>query len=234
MLYQPIQHPYVTKDKTLHLSTTRRSFRAESTSEFVHHLLMGNVEKARSTYQTIKPTYPLYITRDLNIAKRWLRERRQDIERSGLLMSSRAGRLRAIGLELRKESTYDKVVNWFLGDRQDIESSDFLEVALGEFFVQGLELDWTAVVWDADLRYKDKADDCWSIHNLRGGKWNNTRDIKERDYQLNGYRVILTRARIGMIIVVPEGNVDDPTRDPLYYDCTYEYLKGLGIEEIYE
>jgi len=217
----------VTKKSALHLSVSKRSFRAENISNFIHCLLAGDAEKAKELYASIREYYPLYITRDLNVAKQWLREQRKALQRSGLLMSSQAGRLRALGLEIKKVTTYDKVADWFLGDSSNVESSDFLEVALGEFFVQGLELDWTAVIWDADFRYNGSG---WDIYNFSGGNWHKTVNERTRNYQLNGYRVLLTRARLGMVIVVPEGSNEDPTRDPKYYDSTYDYLKNIGIE----
>lgn len=219
----------VTRSSCLHLSVSKRSFRAENISSFVHHLLNGDVSKAKELYESIKHYYPLYLTRDLNVAKQWLRKQRKALQRSGLLISSQAGRLRALGLEIKKVTTYDKVSDWFLGDSTNVESSDFLEVALGEFFVQGLELDWTAVIWDADFRYNGAG---WDIYNFSGGGWHKTMNERNRNYQLNGYRVLLTRARLGMVIVVPVGNTGDATRNPEYYDCTYEYLYQIGLQSI--
>ena len=211
------------------MSVSKRSFRAENISSFVHHLLNGDVSKAKELYESIKHYYPLYLTRDLNVAKQWLRKQRKALQRSGLLMSSQAGRLRAVGLEIKKVTTYDKVSDWFLGDSTNVESSDFLEVALGEFFVQGLELDWTAVIWDADFRYNGSG---WDIYNFSGGGWHKTANERNRNYQLNGYRVLLTRARLGMVIVVPEGSIEDATRMPDYYDRTYKYLKDIGLDKL--
>ena len=222
----------ITRNTSLHLSVSKRSFRAENISSFVHNVLAGNVEKAKELYGCIKESYPLYITRDINAAKQWLRKQRKALQRSGLLMSSQAGRLRALGLEIKKVTNYDNVSDWFLGDSTNVESSDFLEVALGEFFVQGLELDWTAVIWDADFQYKNGT---WDYYSYRGSKWCHRKDERERMYQLNGYRVLLTRARLGMVIVVPEGNNLDKTRLKEFYDRTFNYLHNdIGISLLEE
>ena len=113
-------------------------------------------------------------------------------------------------------------------------SSDFLEIALNEFFVQGLELDFAAVMWDADLRYNEQNNE-WNYYDFNDRFWSAV-DKKEqelkRSYMKNAYRVLLTRARIGMVIFVPEGSLLDKTRAPEFYDSTYNYLKSIGIEEI--
>ena len=222
--------PNVTTNRSLHLSASRRSFRAEKLSEFIAKILTRDKENAQKLYKEIRTNYPLYLTRDLEKAKIKIRQMRKANQRGGLLISSQAARLRSLGLDIKKVTTYDKVASWFLGGRENVESSDFMEVALGEFFVQGLELDWTAVIWDADFRYKD---DSWGIYHFNGkDKWNNVNNVADRAYQLNGYRVILTRARLGMVIVVPKGDPDDPTRRPEFYDPTYLYLKEIGIMEL--
>jgi hypothetical protein len=149
-------------------------------------------------------------------------------------MSSKAFRLRPFGYEIKKVGEYKKVATWFLGDVNNTESSDFLEVALSEFFVQGLELDWTIVVWDADFRAKYSSAGGFQGWDFYGGfdgfKWENNNT--QQDYQLNAYRVLLTRARRGMIIVVPEGSIEDITRAPEFYNSTYDYLQSIGIEVI--
>ena len=105
-----------------------------------------------------------------------------------------------------------------------------MEDAASEFDVQGLELDWTCLVWDADFRYNKGT---WDFYEFSGGsRWNKIKKEERQAYQLNAYRVLLTRARQGMIICVPEGNPEDHTRQPEFYDSTYKYLKQLGFEEI--
>jgi DUF2075 family protein len=120
-------------------------------------------------------------------------------------------------------------VKWFLNDRDDIHSSYFLEDAATEYKVQGLELDWSCVVWDGDLRYTSNG---WQTFSFVGNKWQNINKIERQKYLINAYRVLLTRARQGMIIVIPEGNDEDQTRKREYYDGTYNYLKNIGIKVI--
>ena len=159
-----------------------------------------------------------------------------EITRMGMLMSSEAARMRPFGYEIKKVSQYlDKTPSWFLDSPDDVCSSDFLEVALNEFFVQGLEIDYAAVMWDADFRYNPNTKD-WKYFCFDGKqKWSEKNEPKheiKRFYMKNAYRVLLTRARLGMVIFVPEGSKTDKTRSPEFYDDTYEYLKSIGIEEI--
>jgi DUF2075 family protein len=117
-------------------------------------------------------------------------------------------------------------VHWFLDDKHDIRSSFYLEDVVTEFQVQGLELDWTCVVWDGDFRHDAGA---WHQCSFVGSRWQQIRMAERKAYQKNAYRVLLTRARQGMVIVVPEGDAGDPTRDPKFYDCTFSYLRNIGI-----
>lgn len=217
---------HVARSTNLHLAVSMRSFRAEQLSNFVHHLLEGNVAQAQSLLATLKDKYPIVITRDLNAAKNWLRKQKRGTERYGMVVSSQAQRLRPLAIDVRcKPDT----VHWFLDDITDIRSSLFLEDAASEFDVQGLELDWTCLVWDGDLRRKNNT---WQNFSFTGNKWLNIRSEERKAYQINAYRVLLTRARQGMVICVPEGNPEDGTRQPEFYDGTYEYFKQIGLEEI--
>lgn len=220
-------NPKVTYSDHLHLGVSMRSFRAESLSHIVHYILDGDIDKARDTYTQIADRYPIVLTRDLDKAKAWLRERARGNERYGLLVSSKAYRLKPLAIDVRcKPDT----VHWFLDDINDVRSSLFLEDAASEFDVQGLELDWTCLVWDGDLRRQDND---WAFYEFSGGtKWNRINKEDRKSYLINAYRVLLTRARQGMVICVPEGSTDDHTRQPAFYDGTYEYLKSLGINEI--
>ena len=216
----------VERSTNLHLAVSMRSFRAEQLSNFVHHLLDGNVSQAQILLATLKDKYPIVITRDLNAAKNWLRKQKRGTERYGMVVSSQAQRLRPLAIDVRcKPDT----VHWFLDDITDIRSSLFLEDAASEFDVQGLELDWTCLVWDGDLRRKNNT---WQNFSFTGNKWLNIRSEERKAYQINAYRVLLTRARQGMVICVPEGNPEDATRLPEFYDSTYEYLKQIGLKEI--
>jgi hypothetical protein len=220
-------NPNKTFSDDLHLAVSMRSFRAESLSNMVHYLLEGDAENVRKIYTDISDRYPIALTRNLDKAKEWLRTHARGNERYGLLVSSKAYRLKPLAIDVRcKPDT----VHWFLDDINDVRSSLFLEDAASEFDVQGLELDWTCVVWDGDLRYTP---DGWNFMEFNGGnKWNKIQKPDRQAYLINAYRVLLTRARQGMILCVPEGSKDDPTRLPEFYDSTYQYLKSLGIEEI--
>ena len=235
----------------LHLAVSKRSFRAENLSLFVKALLDVDVELAKEQLQKLDANYPIRLTRDLEKAKDWLRKVHRGSERYGLLVSSQAYRLRPLSIDVRcKPDT----VHWFLDDITDIRSSLFLEDAATEFDVQGLELDYAAIVWEGDMIYdpdhvvlskKDRKkpeliQGPWTQRSFNGGVWQNIASDMRRMYQLNAYRVLLTRARQGMVICVPAGNgaknIDDsyldPTRIPLFYDSTYDYLKSLGIKEL--
>lgn len=217
---------HVERSSYLHLAVSMRSFRAEQLSNFVHHLLEGNISQAQSLLATLKDKYPIVITRDLNAAKDWLRKQKRGTERYGIVVSSQAQRLRPLAIDVRCKLD---TVHWFLDDITDIRSSLFLEDAASEFDVQGLELDWTCLVWDGDLRWKNNA---WQNFSFTSNKWLNIRSEERKAHQINAYRVLLTRARQGMVICVPEGNPKVPTRLPEFYDRTYEYFKQIGLEEI--
>lgn len=216
---------YVHTYSDLHLAVSQRSFRAETLSLFVHQLLDLDVEAAKKTYTQISERYPIVLTRDLNKAKEWLRKNARGSERYGMLVSSKAFRLKPLAIDIRSQAD---IVPWFLNPITDIRSSLFLEDVATEFDIQGLELDWTCLVWDGDFRYNPKSNH-WQHFNFRSDRWQNINQEEGRAYQLNAYRVLLTRARQGMVICVPEGNPMDDTRKPEFYDGTYEYLKGLGI-----
>lgn len=214
-------------EPALHLDNSMRSFRAEKVSLFVHQLLDLKPVDAVETLKSLE-RYPIYITRSLDDAKNWLREHARGSERMGLLASSKAERLKAISVNVRYQPNF---VHWFLGDKSDIRSSNSLEDVLTEFKVQGLEIDWAGVIWDADLRL-DKGKKKWQHYQLRSGtKWQNINKTVNQEYQINAYRVLLTRARQGMVIVVPEGDDNDDTRKKEWYNGIYDYLKECGIQE---
>lgn len=215
----------------LHLHTSMRSFRAEKVSIFVNQLLALQKEDAVATFCELE-NYPIVLTRSLEKAKQWLREHRRGSERMGLLASSKAERLKAININVRYQPNF---VHWFLEDDKDVRSSNCLEDTLTEFKVQGLEIDWACVAWDADLRLNKEQTE-WQHHYLSGGtKWKCINVPINREYQINAYRVLLTRARQGMVICIPEGDHSvppDETRKPEWYDGIYNYLKEIGIREI--
>jgi hypothetical protein len=207
-----------------------RSFRAEHVSGFVKAVLDGEVAGARARVEAFRHRYPVAVTRDLSRARQWLRDHARGSERVGLVASSQAQRLKPHAIDVRVSID---PIHYFLDDPTDTRSSSFLEDAATEFQVQGLELDWACVTWDADLR---RVGGGWSQHGFRGDRWENVRKPDRQRYLLNAllnaYRVLLTRARQGMIVFVPPGDVDDPTRQPSYYDETYAYLVGVGLAEV--
>lgn len=219
-------NPRVVRSSDLHLAVSMRSFRAEQLSDFVHFLLEGDAAKAGALLGTLAGKYPLVMTRSLDTAKAWLRLHKRGTERYGMIVSSQAQRLRPLAIDVRcKPDT----VHWFLDDISDIRSSLFLEDAASEFDVQGLELDWTCIVWDGDLRWQGSA---WQNYSFTGSTWQNIRSPERQAYQINAYRVLLTRARQGMVLCIPQGSHDDPTRRPEFYNGTCAYLKEIGIPEI--
>lgn len=244
-------------DDSLHLTECQRSIRSSKVSDLINSILNCDTDKAKSLYQEVKGKFHIHITRDVDIAKQTLRKRKAEHDglecRIGMLMSSSAARLRPLGYP---SGIKTKVDHWFLDDDNNVDSSNFLEVALDEFSVQGLELDMTAVMWDADMRYR-KETNSWSFHKFNNGRdWseivddpgpktkveteanrrererkNRNRQIN-RSYMLNAYRVLLTRGRTDMVIVIPKGDISDPSRKEEYYDSTYNYLLSLGLTEL--
>ena len=219
------------RKEDLHLKMSMRSFRSEKVSIFVNQLLALQKEEAKATLQELG-NYPIVLTRSLDEAKKWLKSHVRGSERMGLLASSKAERLKAISINVRYQPDF---VHWFLEDDTDIRSSNALEDTLTEFKVQGLEIDWACVAWDADLRLS-KDHTSWQHFQLRSGtNWQNILKPINREYQINAYRVLLTRARQGMVIVVPKGDngvPPDETRKPEWYDTIYNYLKEIGIKDI--
>jgi hypothetical protein len=210
----------------LHLSISMRSFRAETVSAWVKAVLDGESDQARELYGDFRERYPIVLTRSFAEAKAWIRTQARGSERYGLVVSSQAQRLKPYAIDVK--SPMDPV-HWFLDSKDDVRSSYYLEDVATEFHVQGLELDWTCVAWDADFRRVGKN---WEHFSFRGSKWQRIHQLDNQRFQLNAYRVLLTRARQGMAIVVPEGDAQDPTRDPSIYSHTYNYLRELGVSSL--
>lgn len=217
----------ITNAPDLHLNVSMRSFRAEKLSLFVHHLLNLNKDSAIDVFKDIKDKYPIVLTRDVELAKEWLKKQARGSERYGIVVSSKAERLRPLAVDVKRECD---VVHWFLDDKKDLRSSMFLEDVATEFDVQGLELDWACLIWDGDFRYTSNG---WDYYKFGTNQWVRNRKEINQLYQLNAYRVLLTRARQGLIICVPIGNESDETRLPEYYNSTFEYLRSLGIPVLY-
>ncbi|WP_237489011.1 DUF2075 domain-containing protein [Tsuneonella aeria] len=209
----------------LHLATSLRSFRAERLSDFVGAVIEGNAEAARELSETLT-NFPLMLTRDIEKARAWLRSKARGNERIGLLASSNAARLKPHGIFTKAKIEPAK---WFLAPSDDVRSSDALEDAATEFDVQGLELDWTCVCWDANFRRNDHG---WESFQFRGTQWQAVADIERRRYIANSYRVLLTRARQGMVVFVPEGSKTDGTRRSEFYDPIFDFLRRCGFSEL--
>jgi DUF2075 family protein len=223
VLQQISSRPNVNYNDYLHLSVSMRSFRAENVSLLVKQLLDHDIDSARTTLKSVRDKYPIVITRDLNRAKCWLKEKARGSERYGIVVSSQAERLKPYAIDVK---TPMDPVHWFLDDKDDVRSSYYLEDVATEFHVQGLELDWACVTWDADFRYSPKE---WEYRSFCGNRWNNINKEERRVYLKNAYRVLLTRARQGMVIVVPHGDCEDQTRSPAFYDPTFSYLSEIGF-----
>jgi len=210
----------------LHLSVSMRSFRAENVSLLVKQILDLEISEAQKTFEAVNKKYPIVITRNLSKARQWLRAQARGSERYGLVVSSQAERLKAEGIFVKSQID---PIHWFLNGKDDVRSSYYLEDVATEFHIQGLELDWVGVTWDADLRFTDEG---WQHWSFKGDRWNKIRKSERQSYLKNAYRVLLTRARQGMVIVIPEGSLEDGTRKPDYYDSTFEYLKNVGFHII--
>ncbi len=213
-------------ERDLHLAVSLRSFRSEKVSAFVKALLDAEADQARILYDGFKDAYPIVMTRDLKAAKAWIHNKAKGSQRYGLTASSGAGRLRTHGVWV--QSKID-APTWFLNSKDDVRSSYYLEETATEFDIQGLELDWSIVCWDANMRYHGGT---FEYFNFRGSRWEHVNQPIKAQYLKNAYRVLLTRARQGFVVFIPDGDMADPTRGPAFYNGIYEYLKGIGIPEI--
>lgn len=225
------------EDLTIHdndklfLYSTIRSLDAPNLPNFIEYLLNNDKDKAIDMLKEFNDEYPLYITRNLNSAKKWIKqETAEEVDsiRYGLLAQSNGLRLIPEGIFVKNNINQEA---WFLNETEDVRSSNHLEIPATEFDIQGLEIDYAIMAWDANLRYIDGE---FEYYKFKGTKWNKIRDTNEieRNYLINSYRVLLTRARRGMVIFVPDGDDEDATRPSEYYDGTYEYLKSIGITEL--
>lgn len=210
----------------LHLAVSVRSFRSEKLSDFIHELLDLKKDSANKLYSELKSDYPIVLTRNLELAKKWIKTKAKGTERVGLIASSGARRLRPHGIDVKNEI---KAANWFLNDNEDVRSSYYMEEVATEFDIQGLEIDWACVAWGANFHLNKTS---WKYQNFKGAKWQNINKEIDKSYLKNTYRVLLTRARQGMVIFIPEGFDSDKTRPNEFYDNTYKYLKELGIYEL--
>ncbi len=216
-----------------HLAVSVRSHRAQQLTEWVNMLLELKVHLAIDHVPDTRE-FPLVVTRDLAAAREWLRTMtaRDPIKRCGLVCASGDQRLRAHGLEnassFRSAYPFDK---WFLAPCGDVRSSYALEVPASEFECQGLELDWVGLCWGGDLTPTDDGVN-WEHRKFIGEGWRKCHNEVEQAYLRNRYRVLLTRARAGMVIWVPPGSPTDPTRDPARFDRLYMILKNAGVPDL--
>ena len=215
---------HIFEHEKLHLATSVRSFRTPDMAAFVKAVLDVDVDAAKDLYIRIKDKYPVKLTRNLGTAKRWVREQCQGTTRYGMLASSGALRLKPEGIFVKNDVS---VANWFLNGKDDVRSSYYLEDVVSEFDIQGLELDYAIVAWDADFRFDGTE---WTYYNFVGNRWQNVASDERKLYLKNAYRVLLTRARQGMIIFIPQGSDTDETRKREWYDRIFRYLSTLGIE----
>lgn len=213
------------KEIDLHLSVSVRSFRSEKVAFLIQSILENKSYRAAEVFNLIKQNYPIFLTRDYNKAKNWLRESAKGRERIGVIASSGARRLKADGINVKNEIS---PADWFLNDKDDVRSSYYLEDVATEFDIQGLEIDYCCVAWDINFYYLNG----WNFQNFKGSKWQKIKQDSAKNYLLNSYRVLLTRARQGMIILLPEVDNSDWTRPKQMYDSTFEYLKQCGLTVI--
>lgn len=213
-------------ENSLHLATSMRSFRAEKLSHFVHYLIHNQPTQAFSIYEQISAHYPIFVTRDLTKAKAWIKAQSRGMESCGMLASAGAKRLKAEGVNISSEID---ATHWFLNSQGDVRSCHFLEDVGTEFLVQGLELDWCLIAWDADYRCKNNVFEHWSF---KGSKWMHVHNESQQRYLENSYRVLLTKARQGIVIYIPTGHSQDLTRAPAFYDETFQYLQQCGLDEL--
>ena len=225
-IYSSVSSQRLTIKTELHLSVAVRSFRSELLSDFVKAFLDLEQQRAQQLFKELHTLYPIVVTRSISTAKNWLKSKGRGGESIGLTASSGAYRLKPYGIHI-KSAIEPKT--WFLNAKSDVRSAGFLEEVATEFDIQGLELDWTCVAWDANLRLGDIT---WDHKRFRGTAWQTIQDQTNQRYLLNAYRVLLTRARQGMVLFVPEGDAADVTRLPEFYDPVYQYMIDCGVPVI--
>lgn len=234
---EPVLTELVSKVDNFHLKVSHRSVRATQMSVWVDAVLNGDLSEAKAVAQQMSS--PPVLTRELSTARQWLREKRRGLTRAGLVASSGAARLRPDGLE----TSFDfhqrfEWERWFL-DRDeceelscdhkycnDVRASSKLEVAATQFEIQGLELDWVGLCWGEDLLWSGTE---WHSRAFNGKTWKSNRDAQKHKYRVNGYRVLLTRARQGMIVYIPEPDYSDSSRLHRELEQTAQFLIQCGM-----
>ena len=215
------------KDQLLHLSVSVRSYKCEAVARWVNFVIDGDPSQADQIANTVE-NFSVYVTRSLNKARKWLRQQERGNRRVGLVASSGARRLRADGLGVSLSAQeLDAVKHWYLQPSGDIRSSCALEITANEYTCQGLELDYVGVCWGGDMLWTEEAG-AWQFRKLSGNLWQNVNKPELQNYVRNTYSVLLTRARLGMIIWIPEGVEEDSTRNPEGLDQTTKLLLECG------
>ncbi|MEN9549548.1 MAG: hypothetical protein RIR12_2139 [Bacteroidota bacterium] len=210
----------------LHLSTSVRSFRSENVSHLVHKVIEGDYKSVHKIYSTVQNNFSILVTRNLNTAKLWLKNKSKGSERYGLIASSGGKRLRPTGIDVNNSID---APNWFLNPSNDVRSSNHLEDIATEFDIQGLEIDWACLAWDINFYPSNEK---WICRKFKGTKWQMINSETDKQFLKNTYRVLLTRARQGLIIFVPEGDSTDNTRPPQLYDNIYNFLVSCGFQSV--
>jgi hypothetical protein len=227
----PVPRVTIHEETTLQLLVPMRSYRSQRVSEWVTRVLEGSETDAAAIASNLGP-YPIVLTRSLHEARAWLRSQARGKRNYGLVASSGARRLRADGLGQILHATDGKeIAHWYLRPPGDIRSSCALEVPANQYTCQGLELDFVGLCWGGDLNYDPSAND-WMYRRLGGAYWKMIQDNTARRLLLNSYRVLMTRAREGMVIWVPLGDPDDATRDPKHLDATAQFLLRCGAQPL--
>jgi len=225
----------VRAEAQLHLNVSVRSLKAASYSEWVNSVVRGDAVGAAAIAahaKTEQDSFPTLLTRSLDDARALLRHNTMGERRCGLVGSSGSTRLRAEGLE--PDSTFHAEYpwnHWYLAGPRDVRSSHQLEVFATEFEIQGLELDWVGVCWGGDLIWSPQQRKWLSRKfSKMASKWSNIKQESQETFRRNAYRVLLTRAREGIVIYVPAGDSQDPTRNPAEFDATADFLLACGAQ----
>jgi hypothetical protein len=216
-------------EPALYLTVSMRSFRSELVSSLIEELLVGDSTRTAAIHRKLSDRYPIRLTRDLKLAKRWIGERARGNESKGFIAHSKAHRLRADGVYVMRRPRYAEIIHWYLAPPDDVRSSHMLEEVATEYEIQGLEIDWLIVGWDANYRFGEREIESWKFV---GNGWKRILDLDEQRALVNSYRVLLTRARQGMVIYVPRGSSEDETRHPAWYDAIFYFLQACGIQEL--
>jgi len=219
----------VHEESSLHLPVSIRSFRSEAVAAWVNAVVDGDLARAASVMENAR-RFPIVVTRSLATARSWLRSKSRGTRRYGLAASSGARRLRAYGLDVSKTLRQtDEICHWFLKLPEDVRSSYAMEVPATEFACQGLELDFVGVCWGFDFTWDEEAGN-WRLMQFRGTKWQHVKDPQRREFIRNKYRVLLTRAREGMVLWLPRGDPEDATRPSSRMDAVFGFLTKGGAK----